>query len=239
MTFLRVDSSIRDEESVSRELTDAVERAWLAADPDAEVVHRDLAAAPVRLETWQLATYGGFLPPDLRTRAMRDASAAACRAADEVLAADAITVGAPLYNFGVPAALKSWIDLLITDPRFDPRHTPLGRSLAGVPLSLVIARGGGYGPGSPREGWDHSTPYLERIFGDVFGAEVTLIVAELTAADIDPAMAALRPLAARSRADALARAGAVAAEHARAHGAPSTRRRRVALARAASSASGG
>ena len=90
------------------------------------------------------------------------------RLADEVLAADAIVVASPLYNFGVPQHLKTWIDLLITDPRLGPGTAPL----TGRPLALVIARGGGYGPGTPRAGWDHATPYLQQIFGAVLGAEV-------------------------------------------------------------------
>ncbi len=47
-------------------------------------------------------------------------------------------------------------------------------------------RGGGYGAGTPREGWDHATPYLLRILGDVWGADVTLVEAELTLADVVP-----------------------------------------------------
>ncbi|MGH3589013.1 MAG: flavodoxin family protein, partial [Pseudonocardia sp.] len=75
--------------------------------------------------------------------------------------------------------------------------------LRGRPVTLAIARGGGYGPGTPREGWDHATPYLERIFGDVFGGDVTAVAAELTLADVKPEMADLRGLAAQSRARAL------------------------------------
>lgn len=142
---------------------------------------------------------------------MRRGKALAADFADEVLAATEIVVGAPLYNFGTPASVKSWVDLLITDPRFDPRHTLPGRALAGVPLTLVIARGGSYAPGAPREGWDHATPYLRRIFGDLFGAEVTVIAAELTAAEIDPALAELRPQADLSRAEARALAERTAA----------------------------
>lgn len=214
MIFLRVDSSIRYRGSVSRELADTVQRAWLATDPTAEVIHRDLAAATTLADAWHKAAVAGFVGEHLRTSAMREAKALATRLGDEVLAAEAIAVGAALYNFGVPATLKSWIDLLITDPRFDPRFAPIGHPLAGVPLILLVARGGGYRPGTPREGWDHATPYLQRIFGDVFGADVTLIEAELTAADIDPAMAHLRPLAQRSRADALALAETTATSHA-------------------------
>jgi FMN-dependent NADH-azoreductase len=211
MIFLRVDASIRHRGSVSRELTDTVLRAWRAANPDGEIVHRDLGMTPAGPQLWARATMAGFVPEDLRTPAMVEARAAATQAADEVLAADLIAVGAPLYNFGVPAAVKAWLDLLITDPRFDPRHTPIGRALSGVPVCLAVASGGGYGPGTPRAGWDHGTPYLQRIFGEVFGAEVVVIRAELTAVETDPALAALRPQAERSRAEALALAATTGA----------------------------
>jgi FMN-dependent NADH-azoreductase len=214
MTFLRVDASIRQRGSVSRELTDAVLRAWRAADPGGEVVHRDLGTTPGGPQLWARAALAGFVPEHLLTSAMVEARAAATQVADEVLAADVIVVGAPLYNFGVPAALKAWLDLLNTDPRFDPRYTPIGRALSGVPVCLAVASGGGYGPGTPRAGWDHGTPYLRRIFGEVFGAEVVLVRAELTAVETDPALAALRPQAERSRAEALALAARTGARFA-------------------------
>jgi FMN-dependent NADH-azoreductase len=110
----------------------------------------------------------------------------------------------------VPANLKTWIDLVITDPRFSPRSQPL----AGKSVVLVAARGGGYGAGTPREGWDHATPYLLRIFGDVWGAEVTLVEAELTLADVHEELAALRPAAAASRARAREEAATVGRRHA-------------------------
>ena len=75
----------------------------------------------------------------------------------------------PLYNFGIAAHLKAWVDVLITDPRFAPGNQPL----AGRPVALVVSRGGGYGPGTPREGWDHGTGWLVRILGDVWGGDVT------------------------------------------------------------------
>ena len=98
------------------------------------------------------------------------------------------------------------------DPRFAPGSAPL----AGRPLALVVARGGGYGPGTPREGWDHTTPYLVRIFAEVLGADVTLVDTELTLADAVPAMAELRPLAAQRLAEAHQRADEAGRELARA-----------------------
>jgi FMN-dependent NADH-azoreductase len=78
----------------------------------------------------------------------------------------------------------------------------------------VVSRGGGYGPGTPREGWDHDTPYVQRIFGDVLGADVTVVAAELTLAEVKPEMAHLRELAARSRAEAMEHAAATGRAHA-------------------------
>jgi FMN-dependent NADH-azoreductase len=101
----------------------------------------------------------------------------------------------PLYNFGIPQHVKAWIDLAITDPRL---ASSVPTPLAGRPAALVIVRGGGYGPGTPREGWDHSTPYLLRVFRDIWGMDIHLAEAELTLAPVVEAMAPLRDLAAQS-----------------------------------------
>ena len=53
---------------------------------------------------------------------------------------------------------------------------------------LVTTRGGAYGPGTPREGWDHSTDYLRRILVDVWGAELVVIEREFTLAGVNPAL---------------------------------------------------
>lgn len=197
MTLFRLDSSIRHQGSVSREVADTLENAWVRHHPVGKVVHRDLAERPLPAEAWATAAssaYGnGELSPE-----QRSAIALAAGLADELLAAEAIVIATPLYNFGINQLLKNYIDLLIIDPRFAPDQMPL----AGKPLTIVIARGGGYGVGTPREGWDHATPYLQRIFGDVLGADVTVVAAELTLSEVVPAMADLKPLAAQSRAHA-------------------------------------
>lgn len=198
MTLFRLDASIRVEGSVSREVADTLQDGWLAEHPGTEVVRRDLRTDPVPAGVWPVAAFAGFTPEDARTPEQRAAVALAAELADEVAAATAVVIATPLYNFGVAEHLKTWIDMLITDPRFAPGSRPL----AGKPVALVIARGGGYGAGTPREGWDHATPYLVRIFADVFGGDVTVVSAELTLADVTPAMAELRGLAAESKAQA-------------------------------------
>lgn len=211
MSLFRLDSSIRVDGSVSREVADALENAYVEQHPNATVTRRDLVADPLP-NVWPVAAFAGFTPEDQRTDEQRAALAVAAGLADEVLRADVVVVATPLYNFGVPAHLKAWIDLLITDPRFAPGASPL----AGRPVTLVVARGGGYGAGTPREGWDHATPYLVRILADVWGADLTVVEAELTLAPVTPAMAELVPLAEASHAQALEQAAAVGKAHAQA-----------------------
>ena len=203
-TLLRVDASFRTEGSVSRALADSAVAAWLEAHPEGTVVTRDLGAAPLPSEAWGLSVGAGFTPAEHRTPEQVEAQALATTLADEVIAADTVVLGAPLYNFGVPAAVKVWIDLLISEPRLGPGSTELN----GKSLLLLIARGGGYGEGTPRAGWDHATPYLERIFRDNFGMEVATAAAELTLAGVNPAMADFIGVAEQSLATAHAEATA-------------------------------
>ena len=198
MSLFRIDSSIRPEGSVSREVADTLERAYVAQHPGGTVVRRDLAADPIPADVWATAAFAGYTPEEQRTDAQRAAVALAATLADELLRADTVVIGAPLYNFGVSQHLKVWFDVLLTDPRFAPGTTPL----TGRPVALVVARGGGYGPGTPRAGWDHATDWVRRILVDVWGADLTLVEAELTLADVTPQMEQLRPLAAEVRAKA-------------------------------------
>lgn len=197
MTLFRLDSSIRHQGSVSREVADTLENAWVRHHPVGKVVRRDLSERPIPAEAWVTAASSVYGNGELSAE-QRSAFALAAGLADELLAAEAIVIATPLYNYGINQLLKNYLDLLIIDPRFAPDKLPL----AGRPLTLVIARGGGYGEGTPREGWDHATPYLQRIFGEVLGADVTVVAAELTLSESVPAMAELKPLAAVSRAEA-------------------------------------
>jgi len=211
MSLFRLDTSIRTEGSVSREVTDTLEEAYLEQHPGGTVVRRDLGTQPLPSDLWATAAFAGFTPEEHRSEAQKAAVAQATELVDELLRADSIVVGAPLYNFGVSQHLKTWIDVVITDPRFAAGTVnPLG----GRPVAIVVARGGGYGPGTPREGWDHGIGWLTRIFADVWGATVTVVEAELTLAESVEAMAPLRPLAAEVREKAHQHAAATGKEFA-------------------------
>src|SRR5262245_5191200 len=204
VTLFRLDASIRTEGSVSREIADTVQRTWQAEHPDDAITRRDVGREPLPAWAWARATIGARTPATEHSPEVADAVALAGTLADEMLDADAYLFAGPLYNFGVPHHVKSWVDMLIADPRLGPGQQPL----AGRPAVLVHTRGGGYGPGTPREGWDHGEPWLRRIFADVFGLDLHVAVAELTLAEVNPAMAALRDLAEQSLRDAHATAEA-------------------------------
>jgi FMN-dependent NADH-azoreductase len=180
---------------VSRQVADTAQAAWQQTHRHRPVVRRDLGANPVPTDAWALAVSATSTPEAEQIEAQRRARELAATLVDELAAADAYLFAVPLYNYGVSQHFKVWVDLVLTDPRLAPGNEQL---LAGRPATLVTARGGGYGAGTPREGWDHSTPWLVRILADVLGLDLKLSEAELTLAGVNPAMASLRGLAAES-----------------------------------------
>ncbi|MDX6246938.1 MAG: FMN-dependent NADH-azoreductase [Kribbellaceae bacterium] len=99
-----------------------------------------------------------------------------------------------------PSSVKAWIDHLIAlGLSIDPEtHTGL---LDGRDFVVLASRGGGFGTGTPREGWDHAEPWLPHSLAST-GLKPRFITAELTLAEVNPAMAELIPLAAKSLAAA-------------------------------------
>lgn len=184
MSLFRLDASILPTTSASRALGDLVEAEWLSAHPDSTVVRRDLSADPVPATAWQDAVTAGFTPESDLTVAQRDAAALARTFADELIAADALLFTVPLYNYGVSQHFKIWFDLVYTDPRTNPTST----TLQGKPATLVTVLGGNYAPGTPKEGWDHSTAWLKRVLGDVWGLDLRVVHRPFTLVGVNPAL---------------------------------------------------
>ncbi len=108
--ILRVESSIKGEASVSRKLTDRIIARLTAADPDATVTLRDLSTGVPHIDgAWMGAV---FTPAEARTPEQADRAAYSDTLLAEVRAADTLVIALPVYNFGVPAPLKGWIDHL-------------------------------------------------------------------------------------------------------------------------------
>ncbi|GAA2074319.1 FMN-dependent NADH-azoreductase [Actinomadura alba] len=197
MSLFRLDASILPGTSASAEIADIVEARWSAAHPGEPIVRRHLGTDPLPVDAWTQATIAGFTPESDRTPAHQEALALATALADELQAADAVVLAVPLYNYGISQHFKAWVDLVIAGAG---PTTPI---LKDTQTMLATVRGGGYGPGTPREGWDHSTPYLRRVLVDMWQADLTVIERELTLAATTPAMEPLREQAAQLHSQAL------------------------------------
>lgn len=193
MSLFRLDASIRVEGSASREIADIVEREWRAGNPDAPVTRRHVGTEPLPATAWGAAVAGSYLPAEQRTPEQADALALAATLTDELVDAEAMLFAVPLYNFGVSQHVKTWVDLVITDPRMGPRAEPL---LAGKPAVLAVVRGGNYSAGTPREGWDHATSWLRRILADVWQLDLRVVERDFTLVGVNPALDSFTELAA-------------------------------------------
>lgn len=188
---LRVDSSMRHQGSTTRDLTDRV-LAKLAPD---SITVRDLADGIGLVdEAWIAAN---FTDPEARTDEQRERLAASDALVAELRAADLIVIGMPIYNFGIPAALKAWIDM-VARARVTFRYTesgPVGL-LTGKRAIIVVASGGTELDGEI----DFATPYLRHALGFIGIEDVEVVAADRQMVDGDvarsKAAAAIEQLAA-------------------------------------------
>ncbi len=188
-----------DGASASRAVTDAFRRTWEEQHPDGTVIYRDLAASPVRHITAEAHT-AGFADPATHTPEQAAAFAERVRLIEELEQADAVLIGAPMYNLSIPSTLKAWLDnVVLTGRTFGTEES----KVKGTPVTVVASRGGSYAPGTPREGFEYVQNYLTALFTDLLGTELDFIVPELTMAPHNPAMGELIPKYEASRERAL------------------------------------
>lgn len=178
-TILHIDASARLADSVSRQLSSRiVER--LGGD----VIRRDLAQPlPLITQDWVTAN---FTPPEDRSTAQRDTLALSDRLVDELHAARTIVIGTPIYNFGVPAALKAWIDL-VARAGLTFRYSDTGPVglLTGKRAIIAIASGG-TAVGSEI---DFASGYLRHMLGFLGITEVEVVAADQIMINADQALA--------------------------------------------------
>ena len=164
-TLLHLDASGRATRSLSRSLSQHFVAAWQADRPADRVIRRDLAIDPPPFitEDWIAAC---FTAPEKRDATMQAALAWSDTAIAEIEAADLIVLGTPMYNYGMPGALKAWIDQVVRIGRtfsFDLARgdRPIRPMLAGKTLVALSARGEfGFATGGMRAAANHLDPHL-------------------------------------------------------------------------------
>lgn len=196
LSLFRLDASIRTEGSVSRAIADIVEQSWRGENPNAVVTRRHVGVEPIPSTSWALSVHANRGDVEKLSSEQRIAIALAATLTDELLDADAMLFAIPLYNFGVSQHFKAWVDLVTTDPRM---ASSAGQPMKGRPAVLVVVRGGSYGAGTPREGWDHATGWIRRILEDVWGLDLRMVETEFTLVGVNPALDQFKDLAASLR----------------------------------------
>lgn len=174
MNILQINASARREGANSTRLANAIVDRLKAANPDALVTLRDLAVTPHPMLD-EAALGALFTPADQRTpeqvaRATLDDALIA-----EIQAHDTIVLGVPMYNFGIPAQLKNWIDA-IARVGVTFRYTEAGPEglLKGKKVYLALARGGLY----RNTDKDAQVPYLKNVLGFLGMTDLSFIYAE-------------------------------------------------------------
>ena len=179
MTILHIDSSARLTGSVTRDLTDRI-----VSKLGGDVIRRDLKdALPQISEAWVGAN---FTPADERDDVQRDLLALSDTLVEELKAADTVVIGVPLYNFGVPAALKAWIDL-VARAGLTFRYSENGPEglLKGKRAILAVSTGG-VPVGSEV---DFATAYMRHVLGFIGITDVELVAADRVVANGEGAIA--------------------------------------------------
>lgn len=164
-TLLHIDASARGERSLSRSLSRAFVDAWLTREPAAAVIARDVGRDPPPFlrEAWVAAA---FTPEDARSPEQKAELTLSDTLIAELVAADVIVMGTPMYNYGMPAQLKSWFDKVIRIGRtfsFDLARGdfPLEPMLSGKTLVVLSSRGEfGFGPGGVRADMNQLDPHI-------------------------------------------------------------------------------
>ena len=174
MNILQINASARREGANSTRLANAIVARLQAANPDARPTVRDLATHPHPMLD-EAALGALFTPAEQRTPAQAARVALDDALIAEVQAADVLVLGVPMYNFGIPAQLKNWIDA-ITRARVTFRYTENGPEglLKGKKVYVALARGGRY-RGTEN---DTQTPYLKMVLGFLGMTDMHFIYAE-------------------------------------------------------------
>ena len=179
MNILHVDSSIMGEQSVSRKLTAAVVDRLVALAPSSRVTYRDVASQPLPQVYGALFAVAVGADTPQRDTELYDDVTVVNRALDEVLAADVIVIGAPMYNFSVPSQLKSWLDALAV-PGKTFRYDANGQEglLGDKRVIIASSRGNFYGPDSPAASYEHHESYLLSFFDFLGVTRIEVLRAE-------------------------------------------------------------
>jgi FMN-dependent NADH-azoreductase len=184
-TLLHIDSSVLGEHSVSRRLSAALVDRWRLADPTVAVTYRDLGAQPPAHLSGEILAAGRLDPGKLSDHQRHERGVTEALI-EEFLAADAIVIGAPMYNFAISTQLRAWIDRIVQAGRTF-RYTEAGPvGLAGGKRVVIVSSRGGVYTTPEQQAMDFQEAYLKLVFNFVGIADISVIRADGLATGPEP-----------------------------------------------------
>jgi len=180
-TLLHIDASPRSDRSVSRQLTQEFSVAWKEANPDGQIIYRDLGHNPVPLVTETFIT-AVYTLPEARSPELRAAISTSDQLIAELQTATDYVFGVPMYNFSVPAAFKAYIDQIVVPDRTYAYTADGSGSRTGLlrekKATVIMSRGWLYRNGSPLSSCNLQEPWIRMILGFVGVTDLEFVVAE-------------------------------------------------------------
>lgn len=172
--ILHVDSSARHDGSLTRQLSRELVDALVAADPSSTVVYRDVSQEPISHVENNWVTSSNTAT-DARTAEQKEALRFSDQLIDELLAADVLVAGVPVYNFSVPAAFKAYIDQIARTGRTF-QYTPQGpKGLVDGTRAYVVGASGSGSHNLTTWGLNFHEPFLKGFFGFIGVTDVTFV----------------------------------------------------------------
>jgi FMN-dependent NADH-azoreductase len=146
-TLLYIDASPRGDYSLSRKLSAAFAAKWEQTHPSGTVIRRDLPTSKLSFVDLDWIA-GAYSAPDQHSEGSKQALAISDTLIAELLAADTIVIGTPMYNFNVPAVLKAWIDHVVRVRKtFAVTDAGLKGLATGKRVIVTVAAGATYDSG--------------------------------------------------------------------------------------------
>ena len=178
-TLLAIESSPRGDRSISRQLTSKFIDDWKAEHAGGNVVLRDLQKTELPFVDLPWIA-GAYTPAEQHSPEMKQALRISNELIAELMAADHLVIGTSMYNFSIPANLKAYIDHIVRiGVTFSSGYEGL---VKGKTLTVILASGGVYTPGSPTESYNVAISYLKQVFGFIGITDVSAVLAGGTAA---------------------------------------------------------
>ena len=177
MKLLEIQSSVRQEGSISRLLSDEFIQAWKTVHSEIQHKWRDVGINPPAHPT-ELWTKANYLPPEERSPEMVATLATSEALIEELLWADRLLLGVPMYNFSVPSTLKAYLDNIVRINRtftFDSTTYTFGGLAKGKKALIITPSAGNFVVGTPLGNMNFCDTYLRSVLGFIGIEDVTVV----------------------------------------------------------------